>query len=144
MGAPIERTIPLPAGPERRRTALAAGALTVVIIGITYVRLVSVWHWTEWPATTAYYGMLGEAFTQGKTYLPIEPPSELANLENPLCAGAWAPLNGPTSYYQERYYLYWGPALAVALPHSSMLGAPRSGIKWSSLLRFHSFSYSRP
>jgi hypothetical protein len=129
MGAPIERTIPLPAGPERRWTALAAGALTVVIIGITYVGLVSVWHWTEWPATTTYYGMLGEAFTQGKTYLPIEPPSELASLENPYARGAWAPLNGAAnlSYYQERYYLYWGPAPAVVLAVLNMLGAPGLG-----------------
>ena len=129
MGAPIERTIPLPAGPERRWTALAAGALTVVIIAITYVGLVSVWHWTEWPATTTYYGMLGEAFTQGKTYLPIEPPSELASLENPYARGAWAPLNGAAnlSYYQERYYLYWGPAPAVALAVLNMLGAPGLG-----------------
>jgi len=151
MGDPIERTIPLPAGPERRWTALAAGALTVVIIGITYVGLVSVWHWTEWPATTTYYGMLGEAFTQGKTYLPIEPPSELASLENPYARGAWAPLNGAAnlSYYQERYYLYWGPAPAVALAVLNMLGAPGLGDQVvvfaaiSSILLFSSLTIFR-
>jgi len=125
----IERLTPSPGRPDRRWIALAAGAFTVAIIAITYVGLVSVWHWTEWPATTTYYEMLGDAFTQGKTYLAIEPPSELANLENPYARGAWAGLNGAAnlSYYQGRYYVYWGPAPAVALAILKILGAPALG-----------------
>ena len=121
--------IPSPAGPHRRWIGLTAGAGTVAVIVITYVGLVSVWHWTWWPPTTTYYGMLGEAVTQGKTYLPIEPAPGLADLQNPYARGAWAQGNGLAnhSYYQGKYYLYWGPAPAVALAVVRMLGAPTPG-----------------
>ncbi|MEX0787183.1 MAG: hypothetical protein WD906_07705 [Anaerolineales bacterium] len=128
-GPEPERPIPSAAGPERRRVALATMAATVAVIAITYVGLVSVWHWTQWPATTSYYGMLAEAFTQGKTYLPIVPPPGLLTLENPYSPGAHGLLGviGNLSYYQGKYYMYWGPAPAVALAVLKILGGPTLG-----------------
>lgn len=127
-GTKEEHPVTSPAAPGRR-IATAAVAATVAIIGLTYVGLVSVWHWTQWPATTPYYGMLAEAFIQGKTYLPIEPPPGLASLENPYSPGAHAGLDviGNLSYYQGRYYMYWGPAPAVALAVLKVLGGPTAG-----------------
>jgi len=116
-----------PARPDRRWIGWAAGALTVATIGITYVGLVSVWHWTEWPTTTTYYGMLADAFAQGNTYLPIEPAPGLSNVQDPYAD--WVGLGGIVnlSYYQGKYYLYWGPAPAVALAILRILGAPFLG-----------------
>lgn len=107
----IESLVPSPARPDRPWIALVTVVSTVMIIAITYVGLVSAWHWTQWPATTARYAMLGDAFTQGKTYLDIDPPSADVNL----------------SYYEGRYYMYWGPAPAVALAILKILGAPTLG-----------------
>ena len=123
----IEPVMPSPAMPVRRWIGWAAGALTVATIGVTYVGLVSVWHWTEWPATTAYYGMLADAFAQGNTYLPIEPAPGLSNVRDPYAN--WVGLGGigNLSYYQGKYYLYWGPAPAVALAILRILGAPFLG-----------------
>ena len=119
--------VPSPAKPHRRWTPLAAGAFTVAIIGIIYVGLVSGWHWTQWPATDTYYGMLGDAFTQGKTYLPIEPPPALSNSQNPY--EGWSGKGGIVnlSYYHGKYYMYWGPAPAVALAILRILDAPILG-----------------
>jgi hypothetical protein len=102
---------PLPARPNRRWIAQVTVALTVMIIGITYVGLVSVWHWTEWPATTAGYAVLGDAFGQGKTYLAND--------------SVFCDINAP--YYKGRCYLYQGPAPAVALAMLKMLGGPPLG-----------------
>lgn len=103
---------------------------TVAVIGITYVGLNRVWRWTLWPATNGYYGMLGEAFTQGKTYLPIEPDPALASLQNPYSPAARSGLkiyDGNLTYYQGKYYIYWGPAPAVVLAILKILGAPPLG-----------------
>ena len=122
-----ELPVPSPAEPHRRWTPLVAGALTVVIIGIIYVGLVSAWHWTQWPATDTYYGLLGDAFTRGKPYLPIEPAPGLSNSQNPY--EGWSGKGGIVnlSYYQGKYYMYWGPAPAVALAIFRILGAPILG-----------------
>jgi len=124
----IGSLIPPPARSGRRWIVQAAIAFTVAIIGIIYVGLESGWHWIKWPATTTYYGMLGEAFTQGITYLQIEPARELSDLPNPYSPAARASLGlegiANLSYYQGRYYLYWGPAPAVALAMLKILGAP--------------------
>src|SRR3990172_4984622 len=119
--------VPSPAKPHQRWIALAAGAFTVAIIGTTYVGLVTAWHWTQWPGSDGYYGMLADAFTHGKTYLPIEPASGLSSLRNPYAH--WTEVGGIVnlSYYQGRYYMYWGPAPAVALAILRILGAPTLG-----------------
>ena len=116
-----EALIPFPATQYRRRIALAAGAITVAIIGVTYVGLVSVWHWTPWPATTTYYGMLGEAFTRGKTYLPIEPPSELSNLQNPYAPGARGGLATCPTMREGTTYI-GAQLLRSSLPYFKYLG----------------------
>ncbi|TFH46784.1 MAG: hypothetical protein E4H01_09375 [Lysobacterales bacterium] len=116
--------------PLQRWIALAAVTFTVVVIGITYVGLKSGWRFTQRPATNGYYGMLGEAFTQGKTYLPIDPDPGLANLRNPYSPAARSGLNvydGNLTYYQGKYYIYWGPAPALILAILKILGAPPFG-----------------
>lgn len=108
---PVEALMPSLARPNRRWVSLLTTIFVVMIIGVTYVGLASVWHWTEWPATTAGYAMLADAITQGKTYLDIDPASADINL----------------SYFKGRYYWYFGPAPAVALAILRMFGAPSPG-----------------
>lgn len=136
----------------RNWITLSAVTFTVAVIGITYIGLESGWRWTQWPATTTYYGMLGEAFTQGKTYLPIEPDPGLASLQNPYSPPARSGLevyDGNLTYYQGKYYMYWGPTPAVVLAILKLLGVPTFGdhvvsfvavsviFLFSSLIIFH-------
>ncbi|WP_152031675.1 hypothetical protein [Longilinea arvoryzae] len=80
-----------------------------------YVGFVSVWNWTDWPSSTNLYGLLGESFIQGKTNLPIEPSPLLADLENPYLTSerAGIPVETDLSYFNKKYYMYWGPAPAL-------------------------------
>jgi len=121
------RPLLVPTAKRHRRWIALAVAITVAVIGIAYVGLVSVWRWTQWPATDTYYGMLGDAFTQGKTYLPIEPTPGLSNSQNPY--EGWSAKGGIVnlSYYQGKYYMYWGPAPAMVLAILRIAGAPILG-----------------
>jgi hypothetical protein len=67
----------------------------------------NVWH---------HYEYLAEGFLGGHTYLSVEPPPELLKLRDPYDPAE----NGPyrlwdASLYRGKYYLYYGPAPAVAL-----------------------------
>ncbi len=60
----------------------------------------------------SYYQMLANAFRHGQASLLVEPDPALAQLKNPYdinqrgsIAYLW-----DVSYYQGKYYLYWGPA----------------------------------
>lgn len=126
-GASVEPLV-LPAARRRRRSvALAAVILTVTFIGVTYVGLVGVWRWTQWPASDTYYNMLADAFVHGKTYLPIEPAPELTKSQNPYRDWAGKGGIGNLSYYKGKYYMYWGPAPAVLLAILRIAGAPTIG-----------------
>src|SRR5213079_593487 len=61
------------------------------------------------------YPMLADAFLHGHTYLPVDPASELLALPNPYDTEAHAKLAlVDASLYRDRYYLYFGPAPALA------------------------------
>lgn len=88
----------------------------LLAVEILYVGFISVWNWVDWPESTDYYGMLGKAFLQGDTYLPIEPSPLLADLKNPYLSSERGGITVETdlSYYNQKYYMYWGPAPAAA------------------------------
>ncbi|MHC1781426.1 MAG: hypothetical protein AB9891_01460 [Anaerolineaceae bacterium] len=93
-----------------------------IVISILLVVLVSVWHLTagtfsRWTPYTRYFDRQADAFLAGQFALLDEPPAELAALGNDLFD--WRAREGidylwDVSYYQGRYYLYWGPAPALA------------------------------
>jgi hypothetical protein len=67
----------------------------------------NVWH---------HYEYMTEGFLHGHTYLAIEPAAELAQLRDPYDPAENAPYRlWDASYYQGKYYLYYGPAPAVAV-----------------------------
>lgn len=102
---------------------------TVPIVGVLvlYVWFISAGKWTTWPKTSIYdyYGSLAKAFLQGHLYLEDQPNPELLALPDPYRIGARKeiPYIWDASLFNERYYLYWGPAPAlVILPVQAILG----------------------
>jgi hypothetical protein len=86
------------------------------------------------PSTTLYYDMLAEAFAAGQTHLTAVPDPRLAALDNPYDPAENSRLprcrEGQTSgcllfdatYYDGKYYLYWGPAPAALLAPLKLVG----------------------
>jgi len=93
-------------------------------IAIVIVFLCSVWYMTSgnmfhFRGYSNYFDMQADGFLAGQTSLTIDPPAELAKLADPY---DWRARTGikfiwDASYYQGKYYLYWGavPALIAAL-----------------------------
>ncbi|MBF0481009.1 MAG: hypothetical protein HQK81_03615 [Desulfovibrionaceae bacterium] len=77
------------------------------------------------PNNKGYYGRLSEAFLAGRTYFEERPPEELKTLKdpydpaqrNPRIEGSAAYLHD-ASYYNGKYYIYFGPVPSL------VLGAP--------------------
>jgi hypothetical protein len=70
---------------------------------------------TASPPGTGYTSLLGEAFRSGQLHLLIEPDAKLAALENPydLRQRRNIPVLWDASYYNGKYYLYWGAVPGV-------------------------------
>jgi hypothetical protein len=70
---------------------------------------------TVFPIGTRYYHQLSEAFRNGQLHLLVEPDTRLADLENPydLRQRRNIPVVWDASYYDGKYYLYWGPVPGV-------------------------------
>ena len=90
----------------------------MIFILVLYVWLVSAGTWTEWVSPTRYYASLAKGFEFGTLSVMMQPDPRLAELENPYDPVNWrgtiqVPMD--ISYYQGRFYLYWGPAPAFIL-----------------------------
>jgi hypothetical protein len=106
-------------------------APAVVIVVAAYVWLGSGGTWTNWESPTRHYANLARGFRRGVLYVPGRPDPRLLTLENPYDAaerkasGADAAID--LSYFQGRYYLYWGPVPAIILAGISPLVRNRVG-----------------
>jgi hypothetical protein len=80
-----------------------------------YVWIITIGRIEKWPDGRNYYWKLSQAFQQGQTYLLDEPNPELAKLENPYDHHQREGLEyfWDTTYYDGKYFLYWGPVPAV-------------------------------
>lgn len=98
------------------RATLSSGAACLVVV-IIYLWIVSVGRWSDWPPTTSYYELLAEGFLQGQLSLPVQPDPALAHLANPYDPEARRaiPVIPDASYFDGKYYLYWGPVPAVVV-----------------------------
>ena len=86
------------------------------------------------PRTTYYYDMQAEAFASGQTSLKVLPDPSLAEIRDPYDPAQRRGMPrcrlGQTtdcflndaSYFEGRYYLYWGPAPAVLLSAFKLVG----------------------
>lgn len=66
----------------------------------------------EWwgTAPNGYYGLLTEAFDRGQLHLPIDVDPRLLALENPYAGPQGATRPHDMSFYNGKFYLYYGPA----------------------------------
>ena len=101
---------------KERKAKIASWGLFAVIV-VTYVWLVSVGRWTDWPSTTDYYEMLANAFQHGQAHLMIDPDPRLLELPDPYDyeARKHIPIPWDVVLYEGDFYLYWGPAPGLIL-----------------------------
>jgi hypothetical protein len=113
----------------RRGAAAFSAVLSVALVAATYIWLVSVGRWIDWPATSAYYDMLAQAFMRGQTHLLAQPPAALLQLADPYNPDARAGLTyiWDASLFKGQYYLYWGPVPALLLVPFEWLTGLRVG-----------------
>jgi hypothetical protein len=101
---------------KERKAKIASWSLFAVIV-LTYVWLVSVGRWTDWPGTTDYYEMLANAIHHGQAHLMIDPDPRLLELPDPYDYEARndIPIPWDAVLYDGKFYLYWGPAPGLIL-----------------------------
>jgi len=101
---------------KERKAKIGSWSLFAVIV-LTYVWLVSVGRWTDWPGTTDYYEMLANALHHGQTHLMIDPDPRLLELPDPYDYEARndIPIPWDVVLYEGKFYLYWGPAPGLIL-----------------------------
>jgi hypothetical protein len=91
----------------------------VIFVMLVYVYFISSGTWTTWVSPTRFYADLTRGFERGDLFVPGHPPSELRDLLDPYdpvaraAAGIRTPID--ISYYNGRYYLYWGPVPSLIL-----------------------------
>jgi hypothetical protein len=80
-----------------------------------YVWIITIGRIDKWPSGKNYYWLLSQAFQHGQTHLLGEPNPELLKLENPYDHHQREGLEylWDTTFYNGKYYLYWGPVPAV-------------------------------
>jgi hypothetical protein len=90
-----------------------AAALTFGILAALWVFTAG--KMTSFPPGTRYYHQLSEAFRSGQLHLLIEPDGRLAELGNPYDVRQRKniPVVWDASYYDGKYYLYWGAVPGV-------------------------------
>lgn len=78
-----------------------------------YTFLVSAGFVSHWPVYGTFHDLLADGFRRGQLNLPISAAPELLNSKNP-----YDPVNMrywvlDASFYQGKYYVYWGPVPAL-------------------------------
>jgi hypothetical protein len=99
------------------RLGLAAGLVACVGIALYALWYSSVGQFPRFPNVENAYIDLGESFLHGQLYLAEQPDPRLAELQNPYDYQQRKNMlqHKDASYYQGRYYLYWGPIPALDL-----------------------------
>jgi hypothetical protein len=86
---------------------------------LIYIWLVSSGTWTTWISPTRYYADLARGFERGKLFITLAPDPKLGELPDPYDpfirkeAGIETPVD--VTYFNERFYLYWGPVPSILL-----------------------------
>ncbi|HET7144378.1 MAG TPA: hypothetical protein VFI68_10195 [Anaerolineales bacterium] len=89
----------------------------VFFVVVIYVWFISSGTWTNWVSPTHYYANLARGFQLGHLFIPTQPDQRLSELPNPYDPSARVGIDAPLdiTYYNGRYYLYWGPVPALIL-----------------------------
>ncbi len=77
------------------------------------------------PQPHSYYQMLTESFLSGRTYLGMEPDPRLKALPDPWAGAQGIPRAHDATYYNGKYYLYFGtgPVLVLMAPWRLLTGS---------------------
>lgn len=97
-------------------TGLVFGILVCIAIALYALWYSSAGRFPAFPAYSNDYIQLGEAFLHGQVSLLEQPDPGLKALQNPYDYQQRLniPYHWDASYYEGRYYLYWGPVPALA------------------------------
>jgi hypothetical protein len=101
---------------KERKAKIASWGLFAIIL-LTYVWLISVGRWTDWPESTDYYAMLANAFHHGQAHLMIDPDPRLLELSDPYDFEARKDIPAPWDvvFYDGKFYLSYGPVPGLIL-----------------------------
>lgn len=98
-----------------RRLTVGLGILASTVTVVFALWYVSAGRFPDFPSIQNDYVDLGDAFLHGRLLLPDKPDPRLADLGNPYdyAQRKGIPYHWDASYYDGKYYLYWGPAPAA-------------------------------
>lgn len=89
----------------------------LILVTLIYVWFVSAGTWTTWISATHLYDDLARGFRAGHLYLPVRVNQKVPPVsglqDNSTGFKAQGPLD--VSYFDGKYYLYWGPVPALVL-----------------------------
>jgi hypothetical protein len=111
--------------PVSRRLAIwIIAALIPVLTWYAYVNFRSNPRWIN-QQPSAYYELLTEALISGQTHLKLQPDERLKNLDNPWAGGQGIPRAHDATYFNDRYYLYFGvgPVILLLAPWRIITGS---------------------
>jgi len=98
----------------RWETWWCCGALALVLAWYGYSNVRSNSDWAK-PTPSAYYELLTDAILSGQTYLKVMPDPRLKTLPNPWSGGQGIPRAHDATYFNDRYYIYFGVAPVILL-----------------------------
>ena len=98
-----------------RRHAWIYAVLASLIVIVTALWYITAGTITQWTPYSRYYDRQADAFLAGQLALLDQPPAELAQVKNLYDWKAREGINylWDASYYQGKYYIYWGPVPAL-------------------------------
>lgn len=98
---------------------------------LIYIWFVSSGTLTTWISPTRYYANLARGFLNGNLYIPTRPDANLLQMPDPYDPAARARANtdepADITFYNGRFYLYWGPVPALVLAALSPFTQGRVG-----------------
>ena len=91
------------------------GSAIAILISLWYITAGMLTHWSPY---SRYYDRQADAFLAGQLSLLEAPPAALATLPNVYDVRQRSGIDyiWDASYYNGKYYLYWGPVPAWLLP----------------------------
>ena len=112
-----------PAARRRADLRFFRWAIAIVLAWYVYSNVRANPEWIK-PRPQGYYVLLTEALVSGQTYLHLTPDPRLKALPNPWAGGQGIPRSHDATYFNDRYYLYFGvtPAIVLSVPWRLLTG----------------------
>jgi hypothetical protein len=114
---------PLLASLGLRERALFSAAVAIVLGGYAYLNIKATVPVPD-AVPHSYYQLLTEALLSGRTYLNLEPDPRMKTLPDPWAGAQGVPRAHDATYYDGRYYIYFGmgPVLVLLGPWRLLTG----------------------